>query len=754
MKKIFVVIITILIVNILQAQVAIGDWRIHSPYNRSIKIVDAGEQLYCITESGVFRYNIVDNSTEPVSRVSGLSDVNVTCGAYSDGKLIFGYDNGNIDIIYGNEVYNLPYIKQKELYGSKRINNIYIYNDFAYLSCGFGIVQVDLIRKEIKDTYLIGNNSTQKFVYDFTQNGNYFYAATEDGIYKADINSQNLAFYGNWYHIDDVPQSTSPFNIIETFNQKIYTVSNNQIYIGDNNQWTAYNPDTAQVYYDLQAENNELYISNDNYLTVVDANNQVVEKIINLKFPWGNTYPHIRNVVKKDDKYFFADYYAGMVKHLADVDYMIKPNGPATEAFTKIDIFKGKLWGVQGGVTSFWSPQGKAAYAMNFDNNTWTNKTYHGISDLCDVCVDRNNPERVYLSSYNGGIVQITGQNTDTIYKNFDPPYSGMNNYWTYGLDMDEDGNLWVSMRAVNNQFCVKTTDNKWHLLNYRQKTGVDWIGDILVTKSGVKWVILPRVGLFAFDDKGTYENTDDDTYRKFQTLDENGDVVSSQNLCFAEDKDGTIWVGTDKGVVTYFYPDRVFNFDFKFTGQRVIIEQNGVPNYLLGSEEVTAIAVDGANNKWFGTKYSGVFKINEDGTEELAHYTAENSPLLSNNILSIAINDLTGEIFIGTDKGLISYKGTATEGNEFYTDVYAYPNPVPHDYTGPIAIKGLIENANVKITDISGNLVYELKAEGGQAVWNGKNFAGERVKTGVYLAFCSDDLGEKTFVTKILFIN
>ena len=175
---------------------------------------------------------------------------------------------------------------------------------------------------------------------------------------------------------------------------------------------------------------------------------------------------------------------------------------------------------------------------------------------------------------------------------------------------------------------------------------------------------------------------------------------------------------------------------------------------YLLETEEVTAAAVDGANNKWFGTKYSGIYKISEDGTEELLHFTVDNSPLLSNNILSISINDMTGEVFIGTEKGLISYKSTATEGSEFYTDVYAYPNPVPHDYYGPIAIKGLVNNADVKITDISGNLVYELKAEGGQAIWNGKNFKGERVKTGVYLAFCSDENGDKTYVTKILFIN
>src|SRR5690606_27538822 len=140
--------------------------------------------------------------------------------------------------------------------------------------------------------------------------------------------------------------------------------------------------------------------------------------------------------------------------------------------------------------------------------------------------------------------------------------------------------------------------------------------------------------------------------------------------------------------------------------------------------------------------KKAGVFLVSPDGTEQIANYTTENSPLLDNSISAIAINQNTGEVFIGTSQGIVSYKTGATAGGKTFSNVYAYPNPVRENYNGVIAIKGLTRNADVKITDISGNLIYETIAEGGQALWNGRNFNGDKAKTGVYLVFCSNNDG------------
>jgi len=202
-----------------------------------------------------------------------------------------------------------------------------------------------------------------------------------------------------------------------------------------------------------------------------------------------------------------------------------------------------------------------------------------------------------------------------------------------------------------------------------------------------------------------------------------------------------------------FYSPSLVFTNE-DFDAQQILVEQDGYFQFLLETEAVTAIAIDGANRKWLGTESAGVFLMSEDGTTELQHFTAQNSPLISNAIISLAINQKNGEVFFGTDKGIISYKGTATEGASTHTNVYAFPNPVREGYTGSIAINGLVTDADVKITDISGALIYETKALGGRAIWDGKNFSGEKAHSGIYLVFATNDTGTETVVTKIMLLN
>ncbi len=221
-----------------------------------------------------------------------------------------------------------------------------------------------------------------------------------------------------------------------------------------------------------------------------------------------------------------------------------------------------------------------------------------------------------------------------------------------------------------------------------------------------------------------------------------------------AEDHEGAIWIGTSTGVAVYNSPSRIWNSDSFYAIQPSVDINDGNYHPLLETETITSIAVDGANRKWIGTKNSGVYLVSENGEQEILHFTNENSPLFSNSITAIGINQLSGEVFIGTDKGLISYMGDATGGKPAFENVYVYPNPVRETYDGPVTVSGLLENTDIKITDISGNLVYHTTSLGGQAIWNGKSLNGNRVKTGVYLVFCSDEFGEQTHITKLLFIN
>jgi ligand-binding sensor domain-containing protein len=277
---------------------------------------------------------------------------------------------------------------------------------------------------------------------------------------------------------------------------------------------------------------------------------------------------------------------------------------------------------------------------------------------------------------------------------------------------------------------------------------------DLLIDSYNQKWGIMGRgAGIFVYNDNNTIENPNDDQYKFLNTNIGGGNLPSLQTYCFEEDLEGEIWVGTDKGITVFYDPSAIFS-GYNFDAQQILITEGDYGQYLLSEERVKCITIDGANRKWVGTEKSGVFLLSDDGTEEIYHFTKDNSPLFDNNIIDIAINNENGEVFIGTDKGLISYRSDATEGVLIQSNTKVFPNPVKETYNGPIAISGLVTNANIKITDITGNLVFETFAKGGRAIWNGKNKNGERSSTGVYLVFSTDLYGEQKMISKILFIH
>ncbi|MFW6227515.1 MAG: two-component regulator propeller domain-containing protein, partial [Bacteroidota bacterium] len=322
-------------------------------------------------------------------------------------------------------------------------------------------------------------------------------------------------------------------------------------------------------------------------------------------------------------------------------------------------------------------------------------------------------------------------------------------------IRFDQKRNLWVVNSGVEHSVHAFTPEREWISFNYGEEMNNHHQTDMIITQSGAKWVIMPMGGgLFVFDNGNDLEDRSDDRTKRLSVVDEDG-IPLNDVFSIAEDKDGDIWVGTSQGPVVYYTPERVF--DENLIARYIMVPKNDEDNTvgkLLESSTITDIEIDGANRKWLSTAGSGVFLMSEDGTRELKHFTTDNSPLLSNDINDVVVHPRTGEVFIATTKGLISYMGEATEGDDLFRNVYVYPNPVRPGYTGDITVTGLIADANVKITDISGNIVYETTTIGGQAIWNGRNLNGKKVHTGVYLVFCTNNDGSKTHVTKLLFVR
>lgn len=751
--------------------IAIGEWRVHLPYAESHSVAHAGDLVYCASEVGLFYYNTTDNSIATLSKVEGLSDVGFSKIGFDDNTntLLIAYTNTNIDLIQNNQIINISDIKRKSILGNKTINNMYFREGYAYLACGFGIVVVDLVKREIKDTYIIGPNAADISVFAITSDDNYIYATTEFGVYYADLSNPNLANYNNWSKFSGIPDGE--YRQIAYVNDKLYVQievqAHDTIYVRENNSWNVFDNNThSDVEYMRELSNSKLVVCGFDYMDLYGAADTMENRVYDYFFAG----PRPREVVVDGNGiYWVADKGSGLVQIELPFGYTpIIPNGPDDESVSAVAAGGGKIWAASGGRDDGWAPIGNSSGAYQFENGHW--KSFNGkyvqglagVADMMAIAVNPFDPDEVCVASWGHGVIEFKDGQFSQIYNADNSTLDSLDvpNYYslrTGGVAFDNQGNLWVTNSGEKEPFHVRKTNGEWKSFSpgnpslWNKNEGAN----LVIDDFGQKWMVLRAVGLLVFDDNGTLDNTNDDKYKRVGGAIGSGNLPSTDIYSIAVDLDGEVWVGTAKGVAVFYSPGNVFSGS-NFDAQQILVEQDGYAQYLLEAEIVTAIAIDGANRKWIGTQSAGVFLMSEDGTEEIQHFTEENSPLLSDNVTSIGIDHATGEVYFGTSMGIVSYKGTATGGTATIDEeeVYAYPNPVRNGYSGAIAIKGLVTNADVKITDVSGNLMYATTAEGGQAVWNGKNFDGEKAKTGIYLVFASNEDGSETVVTKILIVN
>lgn len=743
------------------SQIPNGTWRDHLPYSNVRRLAEVNNKIFCATSGGLFSYNKTDNSLEKYSKVNGLADIGITALEYSENLqiLVIGYENGNIDIIKQNLIINIPDIKRKLIVGDKRINNIYFIDGYAYLACGFGVVVVDVQKMEIKDTYLFGPGGSQIYVYDITFDGENILAATIQGIFYASLSSPNLVDYNYWNKKTVLPDENATYQSIVYFGGKLLATyqnpvtSRSEIIEITTDNWSLWSPE--QLNYRI------LDTQKENLIIVSDYLSQVYNNNLNVIYQKGTYLPQFA-LFDKDQILWIADRENGLIRSLNDgLDKGIYPNGPQFFDVGKIVYLSGNLWVGSGGTGSNRYDQ-KGAYL--YKNEQWTSINRETLPDLegfhsiSEIAINPSNPDHVFVGSVGSGIAEITG-NSATIYDETNSVFETIEGYghgyiFVTGMSFDQRNNLWVCTNFAQNPIYVRRADGT--LENVKLKFngfGINTrVNGIYVTKAGQIWLLMERTGILVFR-----ENQNGTFSEKFFTVINQEGKLLDRLYSIAEDNDGNVWIGTSNGPVVYFNPVGIIEETRVISGNQVLIPRNdesGLGDFLLKDERIFSITIDGANRKWFGTEKSGVFLMSADGKKEIHHFNSENSPLFSDNMISIAINDDNGEIFFGTDKGIQSFKGQATRGDDDYRNVYVYPNPVRENYRGDITITGLAANVNVKITDISGNLVFETTALGGQAIWDGTNFRGERVHTGVYLVFCTDDEGARTHVTKLLFIR
>jgi ligand-binding sensor domain-containing protein len=741
---------------------SIGSWRTHLPYTSVTTVAQAGSRIYAASPSSFFCFDTEDNSLQVLSKTEGFSEVGISKIKYHEQLdiLLIAYSSGNIDLLKKNKITNVSdIVRAISITGSRRINHINFYKDLAYISCDFGIVVLDLIKNEVKESFMnIGENASQLSVFSSTILNDTLYIASRNEV-RAGALANNLSDYQWWRKADttfSLPQADT-YQLV-TFNNKVYAgAADKGLYVLENFNWTRTDTDIASPVQSINVSNNSLVLSAQQQVITVNTDHSSTSI---------QPYPDLNPAEAITDEkgtVWIADKGRGLIAVTNDNPTVYQPNGPYSASTVKFHIHDNKVVALPGGIRNHAAAYNPTGYYI-LDDNGWTSygPIHNNVNNVyfLDPLTATTTPDgSMYVGLFGYGILKRAPDGTHSLI-NENTPGSTLKNIFPgspyvriQDLAADKEGNLWISNLAavgVNDfpeKLHVKSPDDTWKAFNFsKAEIGGNGISQILIDDSGYKWLSLGNLGILVFDDQTNKR-------RNLTTTAGHGSLPSNLVNTMALDKNGEIWIGTASGVAVFYAPYQVFDgtaFDAAVPFFKINATQ---ASPLLQGEVINAIEVDGANRKWIGTT-KGVYLLSADGSEQVHYFNTNNSPLISNYVLDIAIHPVTGEVFMATDKGIVSYRGTATEATDKFESVKVFPNPVRPEFTGQIAITGLAANTNVKITDINGKLVYETFATGGTAVWDQRDYNGRKARTGIYLVFSATEDGSEGHVAKFALIE
>lgn len=743
------------------AQPPLGQWREHLPWNTGKNVCAAYNRIYCATENAVMYLDLEDRSLHRLSRVSGLAETGISLMKKNEtsGRIIVAYQNSNLDLIEKNAIRNISDIKRKTISGDKAVYNVYSKNNLSYICCGFGIVVINEDRRETADTWFIGANGNFTAVYGLAEDAGFFYAATAEGIKRAPVTGFNLADYRVWLNISGTNGlSGGPVrNIIRT-SSILLALKNDTIFSFQNNNWQRWYAPGVPVTAINYSENKLLVCEQPGLagrITVLNDNGTISATIAQNNIPESP-----RQAIMQNNTVWIADFFKGLYEVSANSFTVHAPNAPPGTASGEMIFSGNSLWIAAGSVNDAWNYTFNRNGIYRFTDNYWSNYWKFNVpamdTMLDFITIAAGNDETIYAGSFGGGLLQLNKDNSVRVFKQNSsllPAIGDPTSYRVSGLAIDRDGNLWASNYGSPSALHVKKPDGSFKAFNIPFFLNDGAVSQIVIDEFDQKWIVSPKAnGLICFNHGASIDNAADDRWKLFKSGGGNGNLPENNVYCIAKDKDGIIWVGTANGIGLIGCTGDVFT-TAGCEAILPIVQQDRFSGLLFENETVQTIAVDGANRKWVGTK-NGVWLISSGGEKVIHRFSEENSPLLSNDVKKIAIDPKTGEVFFATFKGLCSFRGSATEAAEAHSNVLVFPNPVPPGFSGQIAIRGLADKSIVKITELDGRLVYQTKALGGQAVWNGLNYRGQKISSGAYLVLVTSENNNDKVAAKIFFLS
>lgn len=762
--RIFYLFISLLCLSQTIFSQATDKWKPYLAYYNTTAVVEAKNNVFAVADGSLFSYDKESNSVTFYSRKTGLSDNEIHFIGYNPEveKLLIVYSNGNIDLWGDKGIENIPYLKSSTL-PNKTVNNFSFYKEYAYISTGFGIVIVNMKDKEITDTYKFN-----EAVYAVCIKDNFVFAATSSKLLKGSVND-NLLDINNWHPHSIYPLSGEGIKQLYPYQGTLcFWIKGNGVFYQKNDA------SVTPIKYSNDIKN--LTVQNDKIIFHT-SNTAFIYPSLNLSQSESFSTEYINGISSFKDKnmYWVAAGSTGLlgIKKNTDkfetITTIKNEDSPKRNLADYLTIHNNKLLVAGGGRDD--DRRRSIGTIMAYEDGSWfsfdeteiAKQTGETFLDVISIAIDPKDENHYYASTWGEGLYEFKDNKYINRYSlhnsKLEAAIPNDTNFVRVGsLCFDKYNNLWMTNSEVKKYpVHVIEPNGTWHALRYEKLLGNNLIDQIIFT-SKYKWISIQRgtsseSGIFVIDDNGTIGDVNDDKFEYYASFTDSNSgkpIEVGGYYSMAQDKNGAIWLGTNRGPIICQSPNKVENL----MCNRIVRTTNEGPGYFLDGEKVTTIAIDGGNRKWLGTESSGVFLVNEDGSETIENFTMDNSPILSNNITSIAINDNTGEVFIGTDKGIISYRGDATKGSEDYSDVYAYPNPVRPEYQDRVTITGLMDNSNVKITDMNGNIIYQGKSAGGQLVWNCQARNGSRVATGVYLVLSATQDSKESVVTKIMVVK
>ena len=748
-------------------------WKGHFSYLNISGIATSGNDVLASAENTIFKHNTQSLANTNTTTINGLTGETISYYYYSEAEntSVIGYENGLIEIVTSDivltvvDIFNKPNIAPN----IKRINHIYEHEGLVYLSCDFGISTYNLDNLEFDDSYFIGNNGEQISVRQITIKDGYIYAATSEGIKRAELNDANIIDYSLWQVL---PAPTNDWHNIVTFNNTIYAInSNNTIYEYDGvnfNNLTTYAPVLD-------------HRVSDNFMIVTTATNCYTYTngfINNLSIPYQDTYEsHFTVATISNNNIHIGTQNNGILSFsLSDGTNttQIKPNGLLENNVFTINAGNNEAWAVYGNYSLYYNPfPAKSQGISHLINNNWESSVpFTGfissdpdiaVRNIIDVAINPFDRNQIFLNSCYDGLLELNNNVATTLYGLDNIPLDTWGPYPTTPSHLrigkstfDSNGKLWFTNFKVSSP--LKSYDpqnNTWESFDFlsviADVSGENGFEEIVIDQNNTKWVGSTKNGLI-----GMKESTNGIQLKKITS--QTGNLPNNEIRGLAIDNDNNLWIGTRLGLRVLYNTSGFFN-STNPQAEAVIILDDGIPKELMFGQFITDIEVDGANNKWIATFDAGVFYLSANGQETIHHFTKNNSPLPSNGVTDMAIDHTSGEVYFATEKGMVSFNSNATESATNLENVYAFPNPVRpehmKDSNFKLKIRGLVDGSNLKITDISGNLVYETTVEGGTAFdWDMTAFGTHKVASGVYIIMVTTKDNEETTVEKVMVVK